>query len=231
MKKKILVIDVGGSNVKLFISRGNRRKFKSGPSLTPAEMVVQIKRELNGWQYDAVSIGFPAPIRNGRIMCEPKNLGKGWVGFNFEKALGKPIRIVNDAAMQALGSYRGRRMLFLGLGTGLGSTLIWQNNVLPLELGDLPYPRQRIIEDSLGKSGMKELGEKKWKRQVLRAVKQLQKALLADYVVLGGGNAKKIDDLPQGVEAGHNRNVFLGGLRLWQIDPRTQKPKWQIIDD
>jgi hypothetical protein len=229
VKKKILVIDVGGSNVKLFISRENRRKFKSGPNLTPAEMVRQIKRELNGWHYDAVSMGFPAPVRDGRIVCEPKHLGKGWVGFNFEKALGKPIRIMNDAAMQALGSYRGRRMLFLGLGTGLGSTLIWQNNVLPLELGDLPYPRQRIIEDFLGKSGMKDLGEIKWKRQVLRAVKQLQKTLLADYVVLGGGNAKKFDDLPDGIEPGHNRNVFPGGLRLWQIDPRTRKPKWQVL--
>jgi predicted NBD/HSP70 family sugar kinase len=227
--KKILVIDIGGSNVKLFMSRENRVKFKSGPNLTPNEMVAQIKRELNGWQYDAISMGFPAPIRNGRIMCDPKHLGKGWVGFNFEKALGKPIHIVNDAAMQALGSYHGRRMLFLGLGTGLGSALIWQNNVLPLELGDLPYPRQHIIEDFLGKSGMKHLGEKKWKRQVLRAIKQLQKALLADYIVLGGGNAKKFDDLPDGVEPGHNRNVFLGGLRLWQLDPRTRKPKWQVL--
>jgi ROK family len=229
VKKKILVIDIGGSNVKLFISRGNRRKFKSGPNLTPREMIAQIKRELDGWGYDAISMGFPAPVRNGRIISEPKHLGKDWVGFNFEKALGKPIRIINDAAMQALGSYRGRRMLFLGLGTGLGSTLIWENNVLPLELGDLPYPDHRIIEDCLGKSGMKELGEKNWKRQVLRAVRQLQKALLADYVVLGGGNAKKFDELPDGIELGHNRNAFLGGVRLWQIHPRARRPKWQIL--
>ena len=229
MKKKILVIDIGGSNVKIFISRVNRRKLKSGPSLTPVEMVAQIKQELNGMSYDVISMGFPAPVRDGRIACEPKHLGKGWVRFNFENAFGKPIRIMNDAAMQALGSYRGRRMLFLGLGTGLGSTLIWQNNVLPLELGDLPYPREQIIEDFLGKSGMKDLGEKKWKRQVLRAVAQLRKALLADYVVLGGGNVKKFDELPDGVELGHNRNVFLGGVRLWQLDPQTRRPKWQVL--
>ena len=229
MKKKILVIDIGGSNVKIFISRVNRRKLKSGPSLTPAEMVAQIKQELNGTSYDVISMGFPAPVRDGRIAGEPKHLGKGWVRFNFENAFGKPIRIMNDAAMQALGSYRGRRMLFLGLGTGLGSTLIWQNNVLPLELGDLPYPREQIIEDFLGKSGMKDLGEKKWKRQVLRAVAQLRKALLADYVVLGGGNAKKFDELPDGIELGHNRNAFLGGVRLWQLDPQTRRPKWQVL--
>ncbi|HEX4653152.1 MAG TPA: hypothetical protein VH227_02800 [Candidatus Udaeobacter sp.] len=229
MKKRILVIDIGGSNVKIFISRGDRRKLKSGPNLTPVEMVAQIKRELNGVGYDAISMGFPAPVRDGRIAGEPKHLGKGWVRFNFEKAFGKPIRIVNDAAMQALGSYRGRRMLFLGLGTGLGSTLIWQNNVLPLELGDLPYPREHIIEHFLGKSGMKQLGEKKWKRQVLRAVTQLRKALLADYVVLGGGNAKKFGELPDGIEPGHNRNAFLGGMRLWHVDPRTRRPKWDVL--
>jgi polyphosphate glucokinase len=229
MKKKILVIDIGGSNVKIFISRANRRKLKSGPNLTPAEMVAQIKQELNAMSYDVISMGFPAPVRDGRIAFEPKHLGKGWVRFNFENAFGKPIRIVNDAAMQALGSYRGRRMLFLGLGTGLGSTLIWQNNVLPLELGDLPYPGQHIIEDFLGKSGMKRLGEKKWKRQVLRAVAQLRKALLADYVVLGGGGAKKFEKLPAGIELGNNRNAFLGGVRLWQLDPQTRRPKWQVL--
>lgn len=229
MNKKIVVIDIGGSNVKLYVSRSDRRKFKSGPNFSPREMVAQIKRELNGVTYDAISMGFPAPVRDGRIMSDPKHLGKGWVGFNFEKAFGKPIRIINDAAMQALGSHRGRRMLFLGLGTGLGSTLIWQNNVLPLELGDLPYPRGHIIEDFLGKSGMKDCGEKKWKRQVLRAVAQLRKAMIADYVVLGGGNAKKFEKLPDGIELGHNRNVFLGGMRLWQVNGQTGRPKWQVL--
>ncbi|MEP6604061.1 MAG: ROK family protein [Spartobacteria bacterium] len=229
MKKKILVIDVGGSHVKLMISRAQKRKFKSGPKLTPREMVAQIRSTIDGWKFDAISIGFPAPVLNGRIATEPKHLGPGWTRFNYEKALGKPVRIVNDAAMQALGSFRGGRMLFLGLGTGLGSTLIWDASVLPLELGDLPYRDGRIIEDFLGKSGMDELGEKEWKREVLHAIEQLKKSLIADYVVLGGGNAKKFDQLPNGVELGHNRNAFLGGARLWQSDPRTRRLKWRII--
>jgi polyphosphate glucokinase len=229
VKKRILVIDVGGSNVKLMISRWEKRKFKSGPDLTPREMVAQMKSLLQDWRFDAVSMGFPAPVRNGRIMGEPKHLGAGWTRFDYEKSLGKPIRIINDAAMQALGSFHGGRMLFLGLGTGLGSTLIWETNVLSLELGDLPYGNGDIIEDYLGKSGMKELGEKAWKREVLRAVLLLKKSLIADYVVLGGGNAKKFDQLPRGIERGHNRNAFLGGVRLWQIDPRRRRAKWRIL--
>src|SRR5438874_8705194 len=229
MKKKILVIDVGGTHVKLMISRSKKRKFDSGPKMTPREMVTQIQPLLTEWNFDAVSIGFPSPMRDGRILSDPKHLGKGWVGFDFEKALGKPVRVINDAAMQALGSYRGRRMLFLGLGTGLGSTLIWETNVLALELGDLPYANGHIIEDYLGKSGLKKLGEKRWKREVLRAVVLLKKSLIADYVVLGGGSAKRLDELPHGVELGHNRNAFLGGVRLWQTDPRTRRPKWNIL--
>jgi polyphosphate glucokinase len=229
VKKRILVIDVGGSNVKLMISRAQKRKFKSGPDLTPREMVAQMKPLLRDWSFDAVSMGFPAPVRNGRIMGEPKHLGPGWTRFDYEKSLGKPIRIINDAAMQALGSFHGGRMLFLGLGTGLGSTLIWETNVLSLELGDLPYGNGAIIEDYLGKSGMRQLGEKKWKREVLRAVLSLKKSLIADYVVLGGGGAKKFDQLPSGIEPGHNRNAFLGGVRLWQIDPRTRRAKWRIM--
>jgi polyphosphate glucokinase len=229
VKKRILVVDVGGSNVKLMISRWEKRKFKSGPDLTPREMVAQMKPLLRDWTFDAVSMGFPAPVRNGRILNEPKHLGPGWTRFDYEKSLGKPIRILNDAAMQALGSFHGGRMLFLGLGTGLGSTLIWETNVFPLELGDLPYGNGDIIEDYLGKSGMKQLGEKKWKREVLRAVMLLKKSLIADYVVLGGGSAKKFDQLPAGIEPGHNRNAFLGGVRLWQIDPRTRRAKWRIM--
>ena len=229
MKKRILVIDIGGSNVKLMISHAQRRKFKSGPNLTPREMVAEIKPLVQDWAFDAISLGFPSPVRNGCIISEPKHLGAGWTRFNFEKSLGKPVRIINDAAMQALGSFRGRRMLFLGLGTGLGSTLVWQTNVFPLELGDLPYGNGRIIEDYLGKSGMKRLGEKQWKREVLRAVVLLKKSLIADYVVLGGGSAKELDELPDGVELGHNRNAFLGGVRLWQIDPRTRRAKWNIL--
>ena len=229
MKKRILVIDVGGSNVKVMISRGQRRKFKSGPDMTPREMMAQIKPLVQDWAFDAISVGFPSPVHNGCIMSEPKHLGPGWARFNLEKSSGKPVRIINDAAMQALGSFRGGRMLFLGLGTGLGSTLIWDTNVLPLELGDLPYGNGHIIEEYLGKSGLKRLGEKRWQREVLRAVLSLKKSLIADYVVLGGGSAKKLEALPEGVELGHNRNAFLGGVRLWQIDPRTRRPKWQIL--
>jgi polyphosphate glucokinase len=229
MKKSILVIDIGGTNVKLRISNTEKRKFKSGPKLTPHEMITQMKPLISDWKFDAASIGFPAPVRDGRILSEPKHLGPGWVGFNFEKALGKPVRIINDAALQALGSYRGGRMLFLGLGTGLGSALVWSNTVLPLELGDLPYRDRKIIEDFLGKPGMIELGDKEWQREVVYAVTQLKKSLIADYVVLGGGNAKKLDELPEGSELGHNRNAFPGGVRLWQTEPKTSRPKWCIM--
>lgn len=229
MRRKILVIDIGGSNVKLMVSRREKRKFKSGPKLTPREMIAQINPLVSDWKFDAISIGFPSPVRDGRIMGEPKHLGKGWVGFHFEKAFGKPVRIINDASMQALGSYHGQRMLFLGLGTGLGSALVWSNHVLPLELGDLPYRNGSIIEDYLGKPGLAWLGEKAWRRDVYYALVQLKKSLIADYVVLGGGNAKKMDELPEGVERGNNRNAFLGGTRLWEIEPRTRRPKWQIL--
>ena len=229
MKKKVLVIDVGGTNVKMMISRGERRKFKSGPKMTPREMIAQVKAQLNGWQFDVIAIGFPAPVRDGRILSDPKHLGKGWVGFNFEKALGKPVRILNDAALQALGSYRGGRMLFLGLGTGLGSTLVLPDLVLPLELGDLPYRDHRIIEDFLGKTGIDELGGKEWEREVVFAVHQLKKSVIADYVVLGGGKVKKLGRMPDDAEMGHNRNAFLGGVRLWQNDPRTGRARWKIF--
>jgi polyphosphate glucokinase len=229
MKRKILVIDVGGTHVKLMISRAEKRKFKSGPAMTPREMVSQIKPLIADWKLDLIAMGFPSPVVNGRIISEPKHLGKGWAKFDFEKAFGKPIRLINDAALQALGSYRRGRMLFLGLGTGLGSALVWSNTVLPLELGDLPYRDRRVIEDFLGKPGMIELGEKEWQREVAYAVAQLKKSLIADYVVLGGGNAKKLDELPEGAELGHNRNAFLGGTRLWQIEPKTGRPKWRIM--
>ena len=229
MRKRILVIDIGGTHVKLMISRAKKRKFKSGQKLTPREMVKQIKVEIEGWKFDAISIGFPSPVGDGRILAEPKHLGKGWVRFNFEKALGKPVRVVNDAALQALGSYRGGRMLFLGLGTGLGSTFVFPDMVLPLELGDLPYCDDRIIEDFLGKPGIAELGEKEWERLVVGAVAQLKKSFIADYVVLGGGNTKKLSVLPEGAEQGHNRNAYLGGVRLWQTDQSTRRPKWRVL--
>jgi polyphosphate glucokinase len=227
--KKILVIDVGGTHVKLMISRKEKRKFKSGSKMTPRQMVSYIKSLIGDWKFDFISIGFPAPVVNGSIADEPKHLGRGWTDFDFEKALGKPVRLINDAAMQALGSYRGGRMLFLGLGTGLGSTLVWADTVLPLELGDLPCRDRAIIEDYLGRSGLERLGRKEWQREVEFAVAQLKKSLIADYVVLGGGNTKKLDSLPKAVERGHNRNAFLGGVRLWQIDPHTRRPKWHIL--
>ena len=211
------------------ISRTERLKFKSGRKLTARAMVNEIKPLVADWQFDAISLGFPSPVRNGKIVSEPKHLGRGWVGFNFEKALRKPVLIINDAAMQALGSYHGRRMLFLGLGTGLGSALVWENYVLSLELGDLPYRNGSIIEDYLGKAGQARLGEKAWQRDVQHALVQLKKSLIADYVVLGGGNAKELNKIPKGIELGHNRNAFLGGVRLWQIDPRTRRRKWQVL--
>ncbi|HXM73832.1 MAG TPA: ROK family protein [Chthoniobacterales bacterium] len=229
MKKKILVIDVGGTHVKLMISRAEKRKFKSGRRMTPRQMVSEIKPLIVDWKFDFISIGFPAPVVNGRIASEPKHLGKGWISFDFEKAFANPVRLINDAAMQALGSYRGGRMLFLGLGTGLGSTLVWTDTVLPLELGDLPYRDRAIIEDHLGRSGLERLGAKEWQHEVQFAVAQLKKSLIADCVVLGGGNTKKLDSLPKGVERGHNRNAFLGGVRLWQVDPHTRRPKWRIL--
>jgi hypothetical protein len=229
LKKKILVIDVGGSHVKLMISRAERRKFKSGQKLTPRAMVAEIEPLVADWKFNAVSLGFPSPVREGKIASEPKHLGRGWVRFDFEKALRKPVRIINDAAMQALGSYHGRRMLFLGLGTGLGSALLWNNYVLSLELGDLPYRNGNIIEDYLGEAGHMRRGDKVWQRDVEHALVQLKKAFIADYVVLGGGNAKELKQLPEGIELGHNRNAFLGGVRLWQIDSGTHRQKWQIL--
>src|ERR1700736_2822484 len=172
MKKKVLVVDIGGTHVKLLMSPRDQRKFASGPKMTPKEMITKIKESVRGWRFTAISIGFPAPVRGGRIAREPKHLGKGWVGFDFAKALRKPVHVINDAAMQALGSYRGARMLFLGLGTGLGSALVWEKTLFPLELGALPYRDGRIIEDYLGIPGLDRLGEKQWKREVIFAVLQ-----------------------------------------------------------
>jgi hypothetical protein len=229
MKKKILVVDIGGTHVKLLMAGRQHRQFDSGPEIGPKELVAKIKESAREWKFDAVSIGFPAPVRSGRIMRDPKHLGKGWIGFDFQKALKKPVHLINDAAMQALGSYRGGRALFLGLGTGLGSALVWEKTLLSLELGDLPYRDHDIIENFLGIPGIERLGEKEWKREVIFAVMQLKKSFIADYVVLGGGNVHRFDDLPDGVERGRNENAFLGGLRLWEINPRTRQKKWSVI--
>jgi hypothetical protein len=229
MKRRVLVVDVGGTHVKLLMSRRNQREFASGPRMRPKQLIAKLKETTRGWKFDVASIGFPAPVRKGRITGDPKHLGKGWIGFNFAKALGVPIRLINDAAMQALGSYRGRgRMLFLGLGTGLGSALVWERNLMPLELGDLPYPDGRIIENYLGVPGLALLGEKKWKREVIYAVAQLKRSFIADYVVLGGGNVARFDKLPKNVAPGQNENAFLGGLRLWETHPPTRRTKWRV---
>ena len=209
--------------------RGKRRKFSSGRALTPQKFVTEAQKATGDWKFDAIAIGFPAPVVNGKIAAEPKNLGSGWQRFDFRKGLGKPVRVINDAAMQALGSYRGRRMLFLGLGTGLGSALVWKQHVLSLELGDLPYVNNQSIEDLLGDSGLERVGEKRWQSEVRRILPALTKAFIADHVVLGGGNAKLINDLPPQVELGHNRNAFTGGIRLWQQEPRSRRPAWNII--
>ena len=229
--KKILVVDVGGSNVKMMISaQAKRRKFESGPRLTPAQAVAKIKQATKDWDFDAVAIGVPAPVRDGKVAKDPKHLGKGWAGFDFARALGKPTRVINDAALQALGSYHGgERMLFLGLGTGLGSALVWKDHVLPLEFGDLPYQDEYIIEDWLGDEGLEQIGRKNWLRETNYAIQQLKLAVVADYVVLGGGNARLLEQLPEGVELGHNRKVYPGGVRLWENDPKTKRPRWRIM--
>src|SRR6266496_5479477 len=207
MKRKVLVVDIGGTHVKLLMSSRNQREFASGPRMRPEQMLARFKETAREWKFDVASIGFPARVRKVQITRDPKHLGKGWVGFNFGRALGKPVRVINDAAMQALGSYYGGgRMLFLGLGTGLGSALVWEKTLLPLELGDLPYPDGRIIENYLGVPGLALLGETKWKREVIYAVAQLKRSFIADYVVLGGGLVHRFDRLPEGTERGRNEN-------------------------
>ena len=216
-QKNVLAIDVGGTHVKL-LATGKKevRKIDSGPKLTAAEMTKQVKAAVKDWDYDAISIGYPGPVVQGRPLEEPHNLGAGWVKFNYRNAFGKPVKIINDAAMQALGSYRKGRMLFLGLGTGLGSSMIVDGVLQPMELAHLPYKKGRTYEDYLGKRGLDRLGKKKWQKNVFEVVNQLRQAVQADDVVLGGGNAKKLDKLPTGVRLGSNNNAFLGGFRMWQ---------------
>src|SRR6516162_3000154 len=195
---KVLVIDVGGSHVKVRLSGDDEvRKIESGPTMTARQMVADVKKATRGWKYDAVSIGYPGPVVSNKIVKEPVNLGPGWVDFDFD-ALGKPYKIINDAAMQALGSYEGGRMLFLGLGTGLGTTFLIDGIVVPLELGHLPYKKEKSFEDYVGTAGLKHLGRKKWQAAVFDVVARLKAAFVADYVVLGGGNVKKLAELPPG---------------------------------
>jgi polyphosphate glucokinase len=212
---QILVIDVGGSHVKILSTREKiSRRFVSGPKMTAQQMVAGVLKLAKGWKYDGISIGYPGAVLRGKPVTEPYELGGGWVGFDFNKAFGCPVRLINDAAMQAMGSYEGGKMLFLGLGTGLGSTMIADCFVEPMELGHLPYEK-KTYEDYLGKRGMKRLGKKQWRKAVDTIVPQLIKALEPDYVVIGGGNADKLKTLPAKCRLGANSNAFKGGFRLW----------------
>jgi len=213
---KILVVDVGGTHVKV-LATGQRehRQADSGPGMTARRMVSAVKRLSAGWSYDHVAIGFPGPVVHVHPVAEPRNLGDGWVGFDFRRAFGRPVRMINDAAMQALGSYRGGRMLFLGLGTGLGSALIIDGVVEPMELAHLPYKKGRTFEEYVGVRGLKRLGKARWRKCVGDVVERLRAALNADDVVVGGGNARKLKVPPPGSRLGDNANAFLGGFRLW----------------
>ena len=213
---KVLAIDIGGTHVKILaMGQKERREFESGKTLTPRKMIAGVKKLTKGWNYDVISIGYPGPVLHNRPVAEPHNLGKGWVGFNFQRAFRCAVKVTNDAAMQALGSYRKGTMLFLGLGTGLGTTLIVNGIVEPLELGRLPYLKA-TYEDYLGLRGLQKQGKKKWARHVADVVKRLTTALEPTDVVLGGGNVKKLNKLPKGCRAGDNANAFIGGFRLWE---------------
>jgi polyphosphate glucokinase len=220
--KRILVIDVGGTHIK--VSTAGRReplKIPSGPTTTPARMAAQVRKAVAGWKYDAVSIGYPGPVKRGRPAREPHNLGRGWMRFDYQKAFGAPVKIVNDAAMQALGAYRAGRMLFLGLGTGLGSALVAEGVLIPLELAHLPYRHGRTYEDYVGLRGLERLGRKKWTHHVHAVVAVLRTGLQADEVVLGGGQTKKLKTLPPGVRMGTTQFATRGGLRLWETRSRS----------
>ncbi|MEP6548529.1 MAG: ROK family protein [Gammaproteobacteria bacterium] len=222
--KRILAIDVGGNHVKTRVfGRREMRQFESGPHLTPRKMVDQVHELTGDWKFDAVSIGYPGVVLHGRVVVEPHNLGPGWVGFDFRKAFGRPTRIINDAAMQAIGSYEGGRMLFLGLGTGLGSALIVDGIVAPMELAHLPFKKGRSFEDYVGERGLRRLGGKKWRQNVNEMVERLSTVLEADYVVIGGGNARKLKRLPKNARLGSNDFAFLGGFRLWRAPHFTSK--------
>src|ERR1700739_4458926 len=222
---KILAIDVGGTHVKILASgRRQKREIVSGPAMTARQMVLDVKELAQGWAYDVVSIGFPGPVLHNRPIAEPHNLGAGWMGFNFASAFGLPAKVINDAAMQALGSYRGGKMLFLGLGTGLGSAMIVDGVVEPMELGHLPY-KKHTYEDYVGERGLERYGKRKWRRNVFDVVDRLVTALEPDEVVLGGGNVKRLAKLPPLCRAGDNANAFLGGFRLWEgsLNPATKQ--------
>jgi polyphosphate glucokinase len=230
----VLVIDIGGSHVKLRVSGMPRvRRFKSGPEFTPADLITLVQDATHGWPHDAIAIGFPGTVDENGPTAEPGNLGTGWVGFDFAGALGRPVRVVNDAVMQALGVYAGGRMLFLGLGTGLGSALVTEHVIVPMELGSLPYGDGRTIADHVGRHGLKQRGERRWLRDVVRVTDMLREAFVADYVVLGGGNAKRVTPLPRRTRRGDNAHAILGGFRLWEdtVEPHDRQPApgWRVV--
>jgi polyphosphate glucokinase len=215
-RRRVLAIDVGGTHVKMLVAgAGARRKFDSGPSMTAAQMVRGVKAAVRGWTYECISMGYPGPVVSGRPLHEPANLGGGWVRFDFARAFDRPVRIMNDAAMQALGSYRGGRMLFLGLGTGLGSAMVVDGIVEAMELAHLPYEKGKTYEDYLGLRGLERLGKKKWRKHVADVVDRLTAALEPDDLVIGGGNASKLKTMPGRARLGSNANAFRGGFRMW----------------
>jgi polyphosphate glucokinase len=223
--RKVLVVDVGGTSVKILATgQTEHRSFPSGPKMTPRQMVSGVKKLARGWSYDVISIGYPGPVLRGRPIAEPHNLGRGWVGFDFTAACGCPVKIINDAAMQALGSYKGGKMLFLGLGTGLGSAMIVNGMVEPMELGHLPY-KKSTYEHYVGEAGLERHGKKKWRREVADVVARFIAALEPDDTVIGGGNVKKLDALPPHTREGDNANAFLGGFRLWDQKAPLPRPR------
>lgn len=219
----MLAIDIGGSHVKTRVSnRREMRQFESGPDLTPKKMLKRVHALTGDWTYDAVSIGYPGVVLHGKIVAEPYNLGSGWVGFDFRKAFGRPTHIINDAAMQAIGSYEGGRMLFLGLGTGLGSAMIIDGVVEPMELAHLQYNKGRTYEEYVGARGLNRLGAKKWRAAVEEVVEKLSSVLQTDYVVIGGGNARRLKRLPKNARLGNNDFAFIGGFRMWRNDVHSR---------
>lgn len=222
---KILAVDVGGSRVKILVSgEKQKRAFASGPGMTARQMVSGVRKLAQGWDYDAVSIGFPGPVLNDRPLAEPHNLGTGWLRFDFKSAFGAPVRMINDAAMQALGAYRGGKMLFLGLGTGLGAAMIVDGIVVPMELGHLPY-KEGTFEEYVGSAGLKRFGKKRWRKLVTDVVERLVAALQPEDIAIGGGNVVHLDKLPKGSWATGNAHAFIGGFRLWDASPGKSRPR------
>jgi hypothetical protein len=230
----VLVIDVGGTRVKFRVSGSHEvRRFRSGRDLTPDNFIEQVARQTADWRYDVVSIGYPGSVARGTPVAEPGNLGAGWVGFDFEAAFGRPVRVTNDAILQALGAYRSGRMLFLGLGTGVGSALVSEHVLIPLELGCLPHPAGGSLFDRLGRAARQERGHDVWQESVIEILPLLRTALAADYVVLGGGNGRKVEPLPPLTVRGGPNDAFDGGVRLWQeyVEPHDASPPpvWRVV--